>query len=54
VSSPKQRGKTVAAFVPFVIVGIWLGVWSEMYNSDVGLIAGIPPLILGSLVSLWV
>ena len=54
VSSPQRRGKTVATFVPFIIAGIWLGVWSEMYNSDVGFIAGIPPLILGSLVSLWV
>jgi hypothetical protein len=53
-SAPARRGKTIAAFVPFLVVGIWLGVWSEMYNSDVGFIAGIPPLILGAVVALWI
>jgi hypothetical protein len=54
-ASPQaRRGKTIAAFVPFLVVGIWLGVWSEMYNSDVGFIAGIPPLILGAVVALWI
>lgn len=53
-SAPARRGKTMAAFAPFLVAGIWLGVWSEMYNSDVGFIAGIPPLILGAIVALWI
>jgi hypothetical protein len=53
-SSPGRREKTIAAFVPFMIFAIGLAVWSEMYNSDVGFIAGIPPLILGAFVSLWI
>ena len=37
--------------VPFVAGGLALSVWSEMYNSDVGFIAGLPVLIVGALLA---
>lgn len=47
-------GKGVAILMPFLFIGLGVGIWSEMYNSDVGFIAGVPFWIVGSLISGWV